>query len=185
MTMHHTRLPLFVLVAVIAGCASVGEQDAQAPAPQAVATPSGSAPSSRGVERPGVSGAPSRPGSAAPARPGTKGVPTKSVYFDYDRDELKPESRVVVEDYAKYLRENPKLNVRIEGNADERGSREYNVALGQRRAEAVMKALGLLGVSASRMEAISYGEEKPRLTGHDEASWAENRRDDFVIEAGR
>jgi peptidoglycan-associated lipoprotein len=113
------------------------------------------------------------------------GAPGKSVYFEYDRDEIKPEYMGVVQDHAKYLRENPKVHVRIEGNADERGSREYNVALGQRRAEAVMKALGLLGVPASRMEAISYGEEKPRGTGHDEASWAENRRDDFVIEAGR
>jgi peptidoglycan-associated lipoprotein len=180
------RVPLFVLIASIAGCASVAEQDAQAPSPQAAATPSGSAPSSRGVDRPGVSGAPSRPGSSAPSGPGMKtSAPGKSIYFDYDRDELKPEYKALVQDYARYLRENPKVHVRIEGNADERGSREYNVALGQRRAEAVMKALGLLGVPASRMEAISYGEEKPRLTGHDEASWAENRRDDFVIEAGR
>jgi peptidoglycan-associated lipoprotein len=176
------RVPLFILIGFVAGCASVSE-DAQAPAPQAVATPAGSAPSTRGVDRPSVSGAPSRPGSSMT---GTKmSAPGKSVYFDYDRDELKPEYKALVQDYAKYLRENPQVRVRIEGNADERGSREYNVALGQRRAEAVMKALGLLGVPASRMEAISYGEEKPRLTGHDEASWAENRRDDFVIEAGR
>jgi peptidoglycan-associated lipoprotein len=114
------------------------------------------------------------------------GAPTKSsVYFGYDQDEIRPEFRGVVEEHAKYLRENSALRVRIEGNADERGSREYNIALGQRRAEAVMKALALLGVPASRMEAISYGEEKPRGTGHDEGSWAENRRDDVVLEAGR
>jgi peptidoglycan-associated lipoprotein len=117
---------------------------------------------------------------------GKTGSPTKSsVYFEYDRDDIRPQFRGVIEEHAKYLRDNPALRVRVEGNADERGSREYNVALGQRRAEAVVRALGLLGVPASRMEALSYGEEKPRRTGHDEASWAENRRDDVVLEAGR
>jgi peptidoglycan-associated lipoprotein len=87
----------------------------------------------------------------------------------------------VIEENAKYLRENPSVRIRIEGNCDERGSREYNVALGQRRAEAVMKTLTLLGVAESRIEAISYGEEKPRAAGHDETSWAENRRGDVVL----
>ena len=180
--MHSTRLLPFVLAAFVAACASTEEQKPEAPAPRSAgAAP---APSARPADRPGVAGAPARPGSSAAAT--TPGAPTKSsVYFDYDRDEIKAEFRGVVEDHAKYLRANPALRVRIEGNADERGSREYNIALGQRRAEAVMKALGLLGVPASRMEAISYGEEKPRRGGHDEGSWAENRRDDVVLEAGR
>ena len=183
--MHSTRLLPFILAAFIAACASVEEQKPEAPAPQSAGTAPGGAPSARPVDRPAVAGAPARPGSSATGA-GKMGAPAKtSVYFDYDRDEIRPEFRGVVEDHAKYLRENPALRVRIEGNADERGSREYNIALGQRRAEAVMKALGLLGVPASRMEAISYGEEKPRRTGHDEASWAENRRDDVVLEAGR
>jgi peptidoglycan-associated lipoprotein len=182
--MRSTRLLPFVLTAFIAACASVEEQKPDASAPPSAGTAPGSA-SERPADRPGVAGTPTRPGSSASAAR-RMGAPGKSsVYFDYDRDDIKPEFRGVVEDHAKYLRENPALRVRIEGNADERGSREYNVALGQRRAEAVMKALGLLGVPASRMEAISYGEEKPRRSAQDEASWAENRRDDVVLEAGR
>jgi peptidoglycan-associated lipoprotein len=180
--MQGTRLLPFVLAALVAACASVEEQR---PETQSAGSAPGSAPSARSIERQGVTGAPTGPGSSASAA-ARMGAPAKSsVYFEYDRDEIKPEFRGVVEEHAKYLRANPALRVRIEGNADERGSRESNVALGQRRAEAVMKALGLLGVPASRMEAISYGEEKPRGTGHDEKSWAENRRDDVVLEAGR
>ena len=180
--MQGTRLLPFVLAAFVAACASVEEQRSET---QSAGSAPDSAPSARAVDRPAVAGAPTRPGSPASAA-ARMGAPAKSsVYFEYDRDEIKPEFRGVVEEHAKYLRANPTLRVRIEGNADERGSREYNVALGQRRAETVMKALGLLGVPASRMEAISYGEEKPRRTGHDEASWAENRRDDVVLEAGR
>ena len=103
------------------------------------------------------------------------------MYFDYDKFDIKPEYRPVIEQNAKYLLENASLQARIEGNADERGSREYNLALGQRRAEAVMRAMGLLGVPEKRMEAVSYGEEKPRRTGHDEGSWAENRRSDLLV----
>lgn len=181
--MHSIRLLPLILAALVGGCASVGEPESGAPAPQAA----GSAPGARPVDRPGVAGAPTRPGSSPGAMAaGKMGAPAKSsVYFEYDRDDIRPQFRGVVEEHAKYLRDNPALRVRIEGNADERGSREYNVALGQRRAEAVARALGLLGVPASRMEAVSFGEEKPRRTGHDEGSWAENRRDDVVLEAGR
>ena len=104
----------------------------------------------------------------------------RSVYYDFDKSDLRAESRALIEANARYLREHPATKVRIEGNADERGSAEYNLALGQRRAENVEKTLRLLGVQDSRMEAISYGKEKPRRTGHDEASWAENRRSDLV-----
>jgi peptidoglycan-associated lipoprotein len=179
--MQSIRLLPFVLAALLAACASVEEQKPAPAAPQAGTDRA--APSPRAVDRPGVAGTPAKTTSSSPAR---MGAPTKaSVYFDYDRDDIKPEFRGIVEEHAKYLREHPDVRLRIEGNADERGSREYNVALGQRRAEAVLNALRLLGVPASRMEAVSYGEEKPRRSGHDEASWAENRRDDIVLEAGR
>ena len=104
----------------------------------------------------------------------------RTVYFDYDRFDVKEEFRPLIEAHAKYLRENPNAKMLIQGNADERGSREYNVALGQRRAEAVMKQLVVLGAKPEQIEAVSWGEEKPRRSGQDEASWAENRRDDFV-----
>jgi len=104
----------------------------------------------------------------------------RSVYYDFDKADLKTSELRTVEANAKYLRAHPELKVRVEGNADERGSREYNLALGQRRAEGVMKTMSLLGVTPSRMESVSYGNEKPRATGHDETSWSENRRSDIV-----
>jgi len=124
------------------------------------------------------------PGSAGGGQPASAAgvaMPSgRSVYYDFDKSDLRTESRALIEANARYLREHPATKVRIEGNADERGSAEYNLALGQRRAENVEKTLRLLGVQDSRMEAISYGKEKPRKTGHDETSWAENRRSDLV-----
>jgi peptidoglycan-associated lipoprotein len=109
-----------------------------------------------------------------------KGVLVKrSVYFDYDSFEIKPEFQTLLEAHAKFLRDNRARKIALEGNADERGSREYNLALGQKRAEAVRRALTLLGVNESQLEAVSFGEEKPRALGHDEAAWAENRRADL------
>ena len=104
----------------------------------------------------------------------------RSIYYEYDRAELKAEDRRLIEQHARYLRENPGTKVRIEGNADERGSSEYNLALGQRRAESVARALRAGGVAEDRLEAVSFGKEKPRAEGHDEKSWAENRRSDMV-----
>lgn len=86
----------------------------------------------------------------------------------------------VIERQAKYLSAHPELHIMLEGNADERGGREYNLALGQKRSEAVKSALSTFGVKNAQVEAISLGSEKPRMTGHDEKSWAENRRVDFV-----
>ena len=109
-----------------------------------------------------------------------KGVLAKrSVYFDFDSYVIKAEYQGVIEAHAKYLRDHKARKVSVEGNADERGSREYNVALGQKRAEAVKKALVQAGAAESQLEAVSFGEEKPRATGHDEAAWAENRRGDL------
>ena len=102
------------------------------------------------------------------------------MYYDFDQSELRPEARGVVVANANYLREHPGLKVRVEGNSDERGSAEYNLALGQRRAEVVLKALELQGIPDDRIEAVSFGKEKPKKLGHDEASWAENRRSDIV-----
>lgn len=103
----------------------------------------------------------------------------RSIYFDFDSVEIKPEYQATIEAHAKFLRENRQRRIVLEGNADERGSREYNLALGQKRAEAVRRALALLGVNDNQLEAVSLGEEKPRALGHDEAAWAENRRADI------
>jgi peptidoglycan-associated lipoprotein len=100
----------------------------------------------------------------------------KIIYFDYDSFTLKPEFQGAVEAHAKYMAANKSRKMAIEGHTDERGGREYNLALGQKRAEAVRRALGLLGVTDAQVEAVSFGKEKPAVTGSDEASLAKNRR---------
>lgn len=103
----------------------------------------------------------------------------RSVYFDFDDFTVKSEYASLIERHGKYLQGNPQFAIRVEGNADERGSAEYNLALGQRRAEAVLRALKIYGVKDSQSEPVSYGEERPKATGHDEAAWAQNRRADI------
>lgn len=103
----------------------------------------------------------------------------RSVYFDFDSNAVKEDFQGLVQAHAKYMVEKRSVNVKIEGNCDERGSREYNLALGQRRAEAVKKVMTVLGVQEGRIETVSFGEEKPAAAGHDEASWAKNRRGDI------
>jgi peptidoglycan-associated lipoprotein len=104
----------------------------------------------------------------------------RTIYFDYDRDEVKSEFREIVAAHGRYLAANPNARVRLEGHADERGSREYNIGLGDRRAQAVKQALLLQGAGASQNSTVSYGEERPALTGSDEESWALNRRVELV-----
>ena len=103
----------------------------------------------------------------------------RSVFYDYDSDAVKDEFRPIIQAHAKYLASNPNARMLIQGNCDERGSREYNLALGQRRAEAVKKVMTVLGVTDGRIETVSYGEEKPAASGHDEQAWAQNRRADI------
>ena len=103
----------------------------------------------------------------------------RSVYFQYDSFVVQPEFQSVVEAHARYLASNKMKKVVIEGNTDERGGREYNLALGQKRADAVRRALATLGVDDAQMESISFGEEKPRAMGTDESTFAENRRADL------
>ena len=101
---------------------------------------------------------------------------SRLVFFDYDSYVIKPEFQALIDAHARYIRADRSRKVVIEGHTDERGGREYNLALGQRRAEAVRRALGLLGVADSQVEAVSFGKEKPATAGSDEASWAKNRR---------
>lgn len=117
---------------------------------------------------------------ADPRKDPSSPLSKRSVYFDFDSFVVKNEYRPMLEAHAGYLKSKPNARVILQGNADERGSREYNLALGQKRAEAVRKDMAAMGVSDSQMEAISFGEEKPRNAGHDEAAYAENRRTDVV-----
>lgn len=112
---------------------------------------------------------------------GRSHAPMLPIYFDFDKSNIRDDQRDRLEKNADYLLANRMVRVRIEGNCDERGTNEYNMALGERRALSAKKYLINLGVMESRLETISYGEERPLQYGHDELSWAQNRRDDFVV----
>jgi peptidoglycan-associated lipoprotein len=125
--------------------------------------------------------------AAAPAGPGDAGQTSselKTIYFPFDSATLTSTAVSDLKANAAYLRANPSVNVQIEGHCDERGSVEYNLALGERRATAGRNYLKKLGISAKRMSTISYGKERPQEMGHDESAWAKNRRDTFVVTGG-
>lgn len=172
------RFTLSLLLAgLLAGCASTEPAKEQ---PRAAVEDRTAAPAAGGE------------GAARPLTPPTTAVnpltdpnnilSKRSIYFDYDSDAIKPEFRPIIEAHARYLVEHKSAKVFLQGNADERGSREYNLALGQRRADAVRKMMSVLGVPESQMESVSFGEEKPRATCHDESCWSQNRRVDIVYQ---
>ena len=103
----------------------------------------------------------------------------RSVYFEYDTFNVDAKYQPLLQAHGQFLASHPQVQIRVEGNADERGSREYNLSLGDRRAQIVAKQLELMGAKPAQVEAVSYGEERPKATGHDEAAWAENRRADI------
>ncbi len=112
---------------------------------------------------------------------GAAGAPVDSIiYFGYDRSDVPSEYTELLARHARYILDSGVLDVRIEGHADERGSREYNIGLGERRAQAVRQALALYNVPVARMTTVSYGEERPAVIGHDDESWAQNRRVEIV-----
>ena len=160
--------------AVLAGCASGVKLD---DVPVDNRTGSATTPGGSGV--PGAGGQsqvrPVQADSAAGTQAGPANV-SRIVYFDYDSYVIKPEFQSLIEAHARFLKANRGRHIVIEGHTDERGGREYNLALGQRRSEAVRRALGLLGVGDGQVEAVSFGEEKPATSGVDESAWAQNRR---------
>ena len=116
------------------------------------------------------------PNSIAALKDPRSPLSKRSVYFDYDSYVVKDEFQTLLTAHGKFLAGNPKMKMLIQGNADERGSREYNLALGQKRAGAVLNSLKLLGANDTQMEAVSFGEERPAVTGSNEEAWAKNRR---------
>ncbi len=159
------------LAAVMAGCSSVPlndvpVEDKTANANTAQPGPGSGAQSNvTNVVTPSAGGTAQGPANVA-----------RIVYFDYDSYVIKPEFQSLIETHARFLKANATRKVNIEGHTDERGGREYNLALGQRRSEAVRRAMGLLGVPDAQLEAVSFGKEKPATPGSDEAAWAQNRR---------
>ena len=157
---------------VLAACASDKSRDD--------ASSSGSASSSKPYSGPS-SGSTSGSVVGAPSATGAASLPGGNVvYFEFDSSDLKPEGATLVEAWAQYLAANPGAKVRLEGHGDERGTREYNVGLGERRGNSVLQALTSRGVSERQISVSSFGEERPVAAGHDEAAWAQNRRVEIV-----
>jgi peptidoglycan-associated lipoprotein len=168
---------------LVAGCQTTPEEQAAAKVEDRKPGAAKPGAEARSVERPkiaavDVTGARRDPASALkdPANILSK----RSIFFEYDKFDVKDEYRGLIEAHAKYLRENPQARMLIQGNADERGSREYNVALGQKRSDNVKKMLILLGARDAQLESVSLGEEKPACADHSEDCWSKNRRGDLL-----
>lgn len=160
-------------IVVIAGCSSTGgTQDGDSYGSQdGSATGTGTSGTGTGSQYGSSSGSGSS-GQQADSR-----IPeVRTIYFDYDRDTIKNEYESVVMAHARYLRANPSAQVVLHGHTDERGTREYNMALGERRAGAVERFLNIQGVSSSQMSVVSYGEERPAVNGQDDSAYSQNRR---------
>jgi len=174
-----------VMMVFASGCGKtkVKTDEAVAPADQQVVPP----PADR---RPADTGMAARDESLESARraagaglilEGRTSAPMLPVYYDFDKSNIRADQQPRIEENSAYLKDNLGVAVRIEGNCDERGTNEYNLALGERRALSAKKYLVNLGIADSRIDTLSYGEEKPLVRGHDELAWAQNRRADFVI----
>lgn len=161
-----TVLTICVATLMLAGCPSE-EQAKQSSAGAGTTAPAAAAPAGTQI----------KPGSQADlvANYGDR------VFFDFDKSDLRPDARKQIEKWSEFLKKYPQNTVTIEGHCDERGTREYNLALGERRAAAAKKYLASLGVDGKRLATISYGKERPAVVGSNEAAWAQNRRDVMVV----
>jgi len=163
-----------VFCAMLAACASTDEQTAAGVEDRKPGT------EARGVEAGGPSGVGLTDAQRAALTNPSSPLSKRSIFYDFDKYDVKAEYRPLVEAHAQFLRDNSSLKILIQGNTDDRGSREYNIALGQRRSDGVKKMMILLGVHEDQVEAVSLGEEKPRALGSTEDAWAQNRRSDIL-----
>ena len=184
-----------IIVAMLAGCSTTATQPAQV-VDKSVQTDADRAAAARAAaEKSAASAAANKAAAEAaaleqarltsqvnPLTDPNNSLSKRSVYFDFDKYDVKAEYTSLVEAHAAYLTSHKDTKVTLQGNTDDRGSREYNLALGQRRADAVRKAFSLLNVPETQIEAVSFGEEKPKATGDDEAAWVQNRRADIVYQ---
>ena len=177
-------ISMFAVVGLLVGCASTPEE--QKPAPSTEIKPS------TGEVKP-VKPTPPQPDLAGrgaqtqkvgvdPLNDPSNILSRRSIHFDYDQFTVKEEYKPVVSAHARYLQQNRNARLTIQGNTDERGSREYNLALGQKRADAVKQMMTLSGANSAQIETVSFGEEKPRAQGQTEQAFAENRRADLVYD---
>jgi peptidoglycan-associated lipoprotein len=180
------RIWTILIAAALAACASP-QTTTQPPAGVEDRAPGASAPGAgpgaSGVQDKPVTGVDltgGKPAGADPLKDPASPLSMRSIYYDFDKYDIKDDYKAVVEAHARYLREHGGTKMLIQGNTDERGSREYNIALGQRRSEGVKRMLLLLGAREEQVEAVSLGEEKPKEGGHSEDAWARNRRSDML-----
>lgn len=170
----------FILVALLSGCASKNHMDKNLA--ESVTPP----PSANTGITTGQTTGTADSSSTTPAAASANNTATQTIfYFDFDQDTIKPEAYDSLKTHAKFLADNAAARVRLEGNTDEQGTREYNIALGERRAKAVAQFLGLNGAANDQIEAVSYGEEKPVALEHDESAYAQNRRVELTYTAGK
>ena len=179
------RAVLIVSALLLAAGCQTTPPDEQAAAGVEDRSKPGAKPGAQPVERPAVSSTDLTQGrkdavAASMLKDPNNILSKRSIYYDYDKFDVKDEYRSLVEAHAKYLRENPSARMLIQGNTDERGSREYNVGLGQRRSDGVKRMLILLGAREDQIESVSLGEEKPQADGTGEAAWSKNRRSDML-----
>ena len=166
---------------VVAGCKSTDTQEAAPVEEGTSATAAAGGASTSGIGAGGVTGSNVGPAAGSATVPPRTGAYLKRiVQFDYDSFVVKDEYRSTVEAHAKFLQANKSARIALQGHADERGSREYNIALGQKRADAVKKVMQLYGAAETQIETVSFGKEKPRAEGHDESACAQNRRVEIV-----
>lgn len=178
----------FMSVPFYMGCAKKQVTQETSPTPAPSSTP-GSAPGSTPTSTPGSTPASTPTSTSGPAPASTPASTAKpmiafdnsNIYFDYDEADLKPEALQNLSQKAEWLKNNPQAVLGIEGHCDERGTNEYNLALGDRRANAAKRYLGSLGIPADKIHTVSYGEERPSDEGHSEAAWAKNRRAEFYL----
>jgi peptidoglycan-associated lipoprotein len=171
---HFQKVALIASAALLTACSSPTKLN-ETPVVEKTPTPVAQGEPAREIR-------PVETGSVDPLNDPQGVLAKRSVYFDYDSFVVREDGKPVVANHSGYLTKNTGRKVLIQGNTDERGGTEYNLALGQKRAEAVRRSMASLGVSDNQMEAVSLGEEKPKATGSDEAAWAENRRADIVYQ---
>jgi peptidoglycan-associated lipoprotein len=173
------RKNLLVLIAIIASAAVAG-CNSHKPRPQlqnTSASQSGDQSSTSGAGNSNALGSDAASTTdGESAGPSGEQLKNRIIYFEFDSSDIKSEYNELISAHGRYLASNPSKHVRIEGNTDERGSREYNIGLGERRAQAVRRALMLQGATESQITTVSYGEERPAVTGHTDEAWARNRR---------
>ena len=169
-----------VLTVVLAGCSTTPTPESGAPVEERTAPSGTPGAATSGTTGGNVDGTATRPGQLNPLRDPNSPLSKRSVYFDFDSYAVKDEYKPLIEAHSKYLQTTRSAKMTVQGNCDERGSREYNIALGQRRADTVKRMMLLYGATDAQIETVSFGKEKPRNSGHDEGAWAENQRDDAV-----